>query len=187
MNIRSLITFLHGRFVHIHTFFHYKMMCGCRLRTCLYYIRQTSYERRLHRSHVSPPVPIWAEFISTIGTRYAMGDLSHHACPEPRRAAAIICRHILLGENLHNLIRTRAHEKKSGRFFSRPAIICTVYCWEKCKNCKVRLCLCPLDPSIFHFIWIKHGGKIWQLELSNRICKKMKMVWKVGICTDCTM
>ena len=67
VNIHLLITFLHGRFVYIHTFFHHKMMCGCRLITCLYDIRQTSCERKLHHSHVAPPVPIWAEFISAIG------------------------------------------------------------------------------------------------------------------------
>lgn len=148
MNIRSLITFLHGRFVHIHTFFHYKMMCGCRLRTCLYYIRQTSYERRLHRSHVSPPVPIWAEFISTIGTRYAMGDSSHHACPEPRRAAAIICRHILLGENLHNLIRTRAHEKNPVDFF-RVQPLYALYIAGK--NVKIVRCACTCARSTPRF------------------------------------
>ena len=61
------ITFLHGRFMYIHTFFHYKMMCGCWLITCLYDIQQTSYERWLHHSHVAPSVPIWAEFISILG------------------------------------------------------------------------------------------------------------------------
>ena len=64
------ITFLHGRFVYIHTFFHRKIMCNCRLATCLYDIQQTSYERRLHHSHVAPPVPIWADFISILGKIY---------------------------------------------------------------------------------------------------------------------
>ena len=64
------ITFFHGRFVYIHTFFHYKIMCSCRLITCLYDIRQTSCERKLHHSHVAPSVPIWAEFIFTIGKIY---------------------------------------------------------------------------------------------------------------------
>ena len=77
------ITFLHGRFVYIHTFFHYKIMCSCRLITCLYHIQQTSYERRLHHSHVAPPVPIWAEFI------FALGKI----CPWSIRAATLIlCR-----------------------------------------------------------------------------------------------
>ena len=84
MNIHLLITFLHGRFVYIHTFFHYKMMCGCRLRTCLYDIRQTSYERKLHHNHVASPVPIWADFISTLCKicpwliRAATNQQSHH-------------------------------------------------------------------------------------------------------------
>ena len=70
VNIHLLITFLHGRFVYIHTFFHYKMLCGCRMITCLYDIRQTSYERRLHHSHVAPSEPIWAEFAPTLGNIY---------------------------------------------------------------------------------------------------------------------
>ena len=61
------ITFLHGRFIYIHTFFHRKIMCGCRFATCLYDIQQTSYARRLHHSHVAPSVPIWAEFTSNLG------------------------------------------------------------------------------------------------------------------------
>ena len=61
------ITFLHGRFVYLHTFFHYRMMCGCRLITCLYDIQQTSYERGLHHGYVAPSVPIWATFASNIG------------------------------------------------------------------------------------------------------------------------
>ena len=65
-----IITFFHGRFVYIHTFFHCKIMRGCRLITCLYDIRQTSYERRFHHSLVEPSVPIWAEFTSTIGNIY---------------------------------------------------------------------------------------------------------------------
>ena len=78
------ITFFHRRFVYIHTFFHRKMMCSCWLRTCLYDIRQTSCERRLHHSHVAPSVPIWAEFISTIdkicpwSIRAATNQQSHH-------------------------------------------------------------------------------------------------------------
>ena len=83
MNIHSLITFLHGRFVYIYTFFHYKMMCGCRLITCLYDIRQTSYERRLHYNHVAPPEPIWAEFAPTLGKYIPTVDSSRHACPAP--------------------------------------------------------------------------------------------------------
>ena len=124
----------HVIFVYIHTFFHYKMMCNCRLATCLYDIQQTSYERRLHHGYVMPPVPIWATFYTHPRQDMPIADSSRHACPEPRRAAAIIYRHILLGEkfawyNPH----TRTWENPA-RFFSLRSIICTVYCWEKCKK-----------------------------------------------------
>ena len=125
---------LHERFVYIHTFFHRQIMCGCRLITCLYDIRQTSYECRLHHSLVAPSEPIWATFAPILGKYIPTADSSRHVCPKPRRTAAIIYRHILLGENSFNLIRIRTHEKNSARFFSRRAIICTVYCWEKCKK-----------------------------------------------------
>ena len=87
MNIHPQHHILHRRFVHIHTFFHYKMMCSCRLATCLYDIRQTSYESRLHYSRVAPPVPIWAECalildkICTLSIRAAMPVLSRPAPP----------------------------------------------------------------------------------------------------------
>ena len=125
------ITFLHRRFVYIHTFFHRQIMCSCRLATCLYHIQQTSYERRLHHSHVAPSVPIWAEFAPILGKIYLQPIWA--ATPVLSRSA-IVYRHILLGENSLNLIRTRAHEKNLARFFSRQVIICTVYCWEKCKK-----------------------------------------------------
>ena len=151
------ITFLHGRFMYIHTFFHYKIMYGCRLATCLYDIQQTSYERRLHHSHVAPPVPILAEFASILGK----------ICPWSIRAATpalfvctIIYRHILLGENSFNLIRTRAHEKIRLDFFRAEPLYVLYIAGKNVKNCKVRSYLCPLDPSIFYFIWVKHGGKI---------------------------
>ena len=82
-----IITFLHERFVYIHTFFHHKIMCGCRLITCLYDIQQTSYERKLHHSHVAPPEPIWAEFAPILGNIYpqliraATPVLSHASSP----------------------------------------------------------------------------------------------------------
>ena len=78
------ITFLHRRFVYIHTFFHCKIMRGCRLITCLYDIRQISCERKLHHSHVAPLAPIWAEFIFALGKicpwsiRSATNHQSHH-------------------------------------------------------------------------------------------------------------
>ena len=130
----NIITFLHGRFVYIHTFFHRQIMCGCRLITCLYDIRQTSYERRLHYNHVAPPEPIWAEFAFTIGKicpwsiRTVMPVLSRDA--PPRLYIDIY----YWGENSFDIIRTRAHKKNPARFFSRRAIICTIYCWEKCKK-----------------------------------------------------
>ena len=104
-----------------------------------------------------------------------MIDSSRHACPEPFRAAAIVYRHILLGENSFDIIRTRAHEKIQVDFFLAKPLYVLYIAGKNVKNCKVRSCLCALDPSIFHFILIKHDGKIWQLKLSNRICKKMEM------------
>ena len=99
-------------------------------------------------------------------------DSSRHACPEPRSAAAIVYRHILLGENSFNLIRTRAHEKIQVDFLRAEPLYVLYIAGKNVKNCKVRSRLCALDPSIFHFILIKHGGKIWKLEPSNLICKK---------------
>ena len=78
-----------------------------------------------------------------------------------------------MGENSFYLIRTRAHEKIRLDFFRAEPLYVLYIAGKNVKKCKVRSCLCALDPSIFHFIWVKHGGKIWQLELSNRICKKM--------------
>ena len=84
MNIRLLITLFCRRFMYIHTFFHRKIMCNCLLITCLYDILQTSYERRLHHSHVEPSVLIWAEFIFALGKicpwsiRAATNQQSHH-------------------------------------------------------------------------------------------------------------
>lgn len=137
VNIHSLITFFHRRFVYIHTFFYCKIMCGCRLITCLYDIRQTSYERRLHYNHVAPSEPIWAEFAFTIGKIYPWSIravTSQQSCHSRLRRATIIYMHIFAGENSDAVIRIRTHEKNSARFFSRRAIICTVYCWEKCKK-----------------------------------------------------
>ena len=125
-----IITFLHGRFMYIHTFFHRQMMCGCRLAICLYNIRRASCERRLHLSHVAPPVPIWAEFISAIDKIYPQ---MIRAVTSVLRRSAIVYRHILLGENSFDIIRIRTWENPA-RFFSRRAIVCTVYCWEKCKK-----------------------------------------------------
>ena len=134
MNIRLLITFLHEIFVYIHTFFHRKIMRDCRLITCLYDIQQTSYERRLHRSHVAPSVPIWAEFAFTLGNIY----------PQPIRAVTSVLFVCASSPRLYISIyywgkirltySAHAHMRKSGSIFSRRAIICTVYYWEKCKK-----------------------------------------------------
>ena len=116
------ITFLHERFVYVHTFFHRQIMCSCRLRTCLYDIRQTSYERRFHHSCVAPSEPIWAEFAFTIGTicpwsiRAVTSNLSLHVV---LRRATIIYMHIFAGENGDAVIRTRTHEKIQVDFFTQ--------------------------------------------------------------------
>ena len=115
-------TFLHGRFVYIHTFFHYKMMCGCRLRTCLYDILQTSYERRLYHSHVAPSVPIWAEFYTHHRQDMPIANSSRYEPAKPPYPFAprepIIYMHIFAGENNDVVIRTRAHEKIQVDFFA---------------------------------------------------------------------
>ena len=132
----NIITFLNGRFVYIHTFFYCKIMCGCRLRTCLD-IRQTSYERRLHSSLVAPSEQIWSKFAFTIGKicPWSIRTVtSHLSLPVVLRRATIIYMHIFAGENGDAVTCTYAHEKNSARFFSRRSIICTVYCWEKCKK-----------------------------------------------------
>ena len=159
------ITFLHRRFVHIHTFFHRKMMCNCQLATCLYDIQQTSYERRLHQSHVAPPVPIWAEFalilskICPWSIRAATNQQSRHI--RLRRASLLYICTYFPGENDDVVIRTRAHEKIRLDFFRAEPVYVLYIAGKNVKNCKARSRLCPLDPSIFHFIWVKHGGKIW--------------------------
>ena len=86
-----------------------------------------------------------------------------HSQFEPSRLswAAIVYRHILLGENSFNIIRTRAHEKIRLDFFRAEPLYILYIAGKNVKNCKVRSYLCPLDSSIFYFIWVKHGGKIW--------------------------
>lgn len=158
------ITFLHRRFVYIHTFFHRQIMCSCRLITCLYDIQQTSYERRLHHSRVAPSVPIWAKFTFTIGKicpwsiRTVTSHLSLHVV---LRRATIIYMHIFAGENGDAVTCTRIHEKIRLDFSRAKPLYVLYIAGENVKNCKVRSCLCALDPSIFHFILIKYGGKIW--------------------------
>ena len=118
----NIITFLHGRFVYIHTFFHRQIMCGCRLITCLYDIRQTSYERRLHYNHVAPSELIWATFAPILGNIYpqliraATSQQSCHSRFAP--GDPIIYTYIFAGENSDAVIRTRAHEKIRLDFFA---------------------------------------------------------------------
>ena len=129
------ITFFHVIFIYVHTFFHRQIMCGCRLAIYLCDIWHASYERRFHSSLVAPSEQIWATFAFTLDKDMPTADSGRHACPICLRSvAAIIYRHILLGENSFDIIRTRTHEKIRLDFFPRRAIICTVYCWEKCKK-----------------------------------------------------
>ena len=159
----NIITFLHGRFVYIHTFFHRQIMCGCRLITCLYDIRQTSYERRLHHSHVAPSEPIWAEFAPILGNIYpqliraATSQQSCHSRFAP--GDPIIYTYIFAGENSDAVTCTYAHEKIRLDFFRADPLYVLYIAGKNVKNCKVRSCLCALDPSIFHFIWVKHSWK----------------------------
>ena len=44
--------------MYIHTFFHPKIMRGCRLGIYLCDISRADYERKLHHSLVAPSVPI---------------------------------------------------------------------------------------------------------------------------------
>ena len=76
------------------------------------------------------------------------------------------------GKNSFDLIRTCTHKKIRLDFSLAKPVYVLYIAGKNVKNCKVRSCLCALDPSIFYFILIKYGGKIWQLELSNLICKK---------------
>ena len=129
-----IITFFIGDLCTFTHFFHRKIMCGCRLATCLYDILKTSYERRLHHSHVAPSVPIWAEFASTLNKIYP--QLIRAATPvlfvctaSPRLYIGIYYWGKFVVPNPH----TRTWENPA-RFFSRRASICTVYCWEKCRK-----------------------------------------------------
>ena len=79
-----------------------------------------------------------------------IADSSRHACPvHLHSVAAIVYRHILLGENSFDLIRTRAHEKIRLDFFRAEPLYVLYIAGKNVKNCKVRSCLCALDPSIF--------------------------------------
>ena len=94
-----------------------------------------------------------------------MDESSRHEPAKPPYPFAprepIIYMHIFAGENGDAVIRTRAHEKIRLDFFRAEPLYVLYIAGKNVKNCKVRSRLCPLDPSIFHFILIKHGGKIW--------------------------
>ena len=156
-------------FINIITFFHRQIMCGCRLITCLYDIRQTSYECRLHHSLVAPSEPIWATFAPILGKYIPTADSSRHACPKPRRTAAIIYRHILLGEKSFNLIRTRAYEKIRLDFFRAEPLYVLYIAGKNVKNCKVTYAR-GFFASIYFFIWIKYSwgnmviGNCWKFS-----------------------
>ena len=153
MNIHLHHHIFYGRFVYIHTFFHRKIMRGCRLAICLYDIRKTSCERRLHHSYVAPSVPIWAEFTFTIGKICPLSIravTSHLSLPVVLRRATIIYMYIFAGENGDAVIRTRAHEKIRLDFFRAEPLYVLYIAGKNVKNCSVRPCLCALDPpSIF--------------------------------------
>ena len=121
----------------------------------------------------------------------SIANSSRHEPAKPPYSFAprdpIIYMHIFAGENDDVVIRTRAHEKIRLDFFRAEPLYVLYIAGKNVKNCKVRSCLCALDPSIFYFILVKHGEKIWQLESSNRICEKMEIACKVGNCTDYTI
>ena len=61
--------------------------------------------------------------------------------------------HIFAGENGDAVIRAQAHMRKIRLDFFRAEPLYVLYIAGKnVKNCNVRSCLCPLDPSIFYFI-----------------------------------
>ena len=65
-------------------------------------------------------------------------DSSRHVCPVCLRSvAAIVYRHILLGENSFNLIRTRAHEKIRLDFFRAEPLYVLYIAGKNVKNCNV--------------------------------------------------
>ena len=64
----------------------------------------------------------------------------------------IIYMHIFAGENDDVVTRTCAPEKIRLDFFRAEPLYVLYIAGKNVKNCKVRSCLCALDPSIFHFI-----------------------------------
>ena len=157
-------------FINIITFFHRQIMCGCRLITCLYDIRQTSYERRLHYNHVAPSEPIWAGFAPILGNIYPQlirAATSHLSLPVVLRRATIIYMHIFAGENGDAVTCRRAHEKIQLDFFRAELLYVLYIAGKNVKNCKVTYAR-GFFASIYFFIWIKYSwgnmviGNSWQ-------------------------
>lgn len=106
-------------------------------------------------------------------------DSNRHEPAEPPQPFAsrdpIIYMHIFAGENGDAVSRTRAHEKIRLDFFRAELVYVLYIAGKNIKNCKVRLRLYQLDPSIFCFSWIKHGGKIWKLEQLDQTWQKIEI------------
>ena len=85
-----------------------------------------------------------------------MDESSRHEPAKPPYPFAprepIIYMHIFAGENNDVVIRTYAHEKMQVDFFRAEPLYVLYITGKNVKKCKVRSCLCPLDPSIFYFI-----------------------------------
>lgn len=134
MNIRTHYHIFRRRFVYIHTFFHRKIMCSCRLVICLYDIRHASCEYGLFYIRVVPPEPIYAKFAPTISKIY----------PQPIRTATpvlsratIIYRYYISGKNFI-LLNTHAHMGKIKSICKAGRQCCLLIYgkiwWEKCKK-----------------------------------------------------
>ena len=147
-------------FINIITFLHRQIMCGCRLITCLYDIRQTSYECRLHHSLVAPSEPIWATFAPILGKYIPTADSSRHEptdLPQPFAPGdPIIYTYIFAGENSDAVTCTRAHEKIRLDFFRAEPLYVLYIAGENVKNCKVTYAR-GFFASIYCFILIKHN------------------------------
>ena len=73
--------------------------------------------------------------------------------------------HIFAGENNDVVIRTRAHEKIRLDFFRAEPLYVPYIAGKNVKNCKVRSCLCPLDPLDFSL----HLSKTWWENMVVRV------------------
>ena len=88
-------------------------------------------------------------------TRYAYSQFEP---PRLSYVAAIVYRHILLGENSFDIIRTRAHEKIRLDFFRAEPLYVLYIAGKNVKNCKVTYAR-GFFASIYCFIWIKYDWK----------------------------